>query len=226
MVRSACSAARRVSVAVAGPSTPTTVTARPAAGTFTTAPIAWARAHDIVTTRTFQRFAPPAGGRSESMQTLYDQWREATLQRYDTTGDFINIERLGFPAAEADSRSSTLIRAAPLPDPVPQKVVWWINDFPYFLEEGVEHHVIWLSGFGDATSASIERHPAVVAELQARRPPELYARLRPSPCLPCMAVNHKTTQPPTAARSSHSHTTLTDTHTHGLMDAPLSSLFE
>ena len=136
---------------------------------FTRTPITWARAYDIVTTRTFHRFSPPGGGRSERMQSLYDEWRESTLQRYATTGDFVNIERLGFPP-DPSRGSGSLIQAAPLPDPVPQRIIWWINDFPYFLEDGVEHHVVWLSGFGDA--ASVEQHPAILAEIRANRPPD------------------------------------------------------
>ena len=26
-------------------------------------------------------------------------------------------------------------------DPIPRQIIWWINDFPYWLETGVEHHV-------------------------------------------------------------------------------------
>lgn len=136
---------------------------------FTETPITWARAYDIVTSRTFHRFSPPGGGRSETMQSLYDEWRKKTLQRYATTGDFVNIERLGFPP-DPTGGSDRLIKAAPLPDPVPQKIIWWINDFPYFLEDGIEHHVVWLSGFGDA--ASVEQHPAILAEIRANRPPD------------------------------------------------------
>jgi hypothetical protein len=145
---------------------------------FTRTPITWARAQDIVSTRTFTRFSPPGGGRSETVQSLYDMWRDDTLERYASVADFINIERLGFPRDPA-SGTSTLIRAAPLPDPPPRKIVWWINDFPYFLEDGVEHHVVWLSGFGDAPS--LELHPAIVAEIRANRPPELYGL---HPCWP------------------------------------------
>jgi hypothetical protein len=173
MVRSsACAAACRVrrAGAAGAPNVSSTGTSGQIQN-FTRTPISWARAHDIVSTRTFTRFSPPGGGRSESMQSLYDTWRENTLQRYETVGDFINIERLGFPP-DPDPGNSKLVRAAPLPDPLPRKIIWWINDFPYLLEEGVEHHVVWLSGFGDA--ASIEQHPAIVAEIHANRPPELY----------------------------------------------------
>ena len=51
--------------------------------------------------------------------------------------------------------------------PFPRKVIWWPNDFPYFVEPGIEHHVIWVSGFADAP---LETHPEIVAELERQRP--------------------------------------------------------
>ena len=60
---------------------------------------------------------------------------------------------------------------AVVPHPPPRRVVWWANDFAYHLEPGIEHHCLWLSGFDDVDSMSLERHPYVLSELRRRRPP-------------------------------------------------------
>ena len=46
-------------------------------------------------------------------------------------------------------------------------MIWCPNDFPYFVEPGIEHHVTWVSGFADAPLGT---HPEIVAELERQRP--------------------------------------------------------
>jgi len=136
----------------------------PAPDTYTTSPLTWARAAKVVGERDFQSFAPPQGGRSQQMQADYDGWRlHGALAGYVSISDFIKIERLGLASAEeADGRLGCAE-----PEPFPRKVIWWPNDFPYFVEPGIEHHVIWVSGFA---GAPLETHPEIAAELERQRP--------------------------------------------------------
>lgn len=48
------------------------------------------------------------------------------------------------------------------PEHVPQRVVWAVNDFPYSLAPGIEHHCVWApshqAAAPDALAACIEEN--------------------------------------------------------------------
>lgn len=66
-----------------------------------------------------------------------------------------------------DDGSGRLRVQRPVVDAATARVVWRPNDFPYYLEDGIEHNCVWFER-GSHTEAELA---AVIA---AHRPPETY----------------------------------------------------
>eukprot|EP00747_Dinoflagellata_sp_TGD_P182347 gnl/TRDRNA2_/TRDRNA2_36563_c0_seq1.p1 gnl/TRDRNA2_/TRDRNA2_36563_c0~~gnl/TRDRNA2_/TRDRNA2_36563_c0_seq1.p1 ORF type:complete len:258 (+),score=23.07 gnl/TRDRNA2_/TRDRNA2_36563_c0_seq1:66-776(+) len=78
-------------------------------------------------------------GRSAAQVQMYNAYKDELLKTYATVADFMLVEIFRF-----DTRTDENARKiALLPEKVPHGVVWKLNDFPYYLEDGIEHHCMW-----------------------------------------------------------------------------------
>eukprot|EP00730_Choanoeca_flexa_P013786 TRINITY_DN5709_c0_g2_i1.p1 TRINITY_DN5709_c0_g2~~TRINITY_DN5709_c0_g2_i1.p1 ORF type:complete len:442 (+),score=70.40 TRINITY_DN5709_c0_g2_i1:63-1388(+) len=101
-------------------------------------PLSWLAVKACVAQKRFECLR-----RSEISLAAYRAFRKQTLESYDSMGDMVMEAKLGYPT-EINPDTNKL-RAVP-PDPVPNKLLFVPNDFPYYYEGGVEHHVLWVQG--------------------------------------------------------------------------------
>ena len=88
------------------------------------------------------------------------------LTQYASVGDYILSREFGFVTEPRDDGR----RAAVAPPGFTRAVAWAPNDFPYFFEAGMEHHILWCAGGAlsdDELAEHIEKHrPAERYEVQ------------------------------------------------------------
>jgi hypothetical protein len=74
---------------------------------------------------------------------------------YASVGDYILARLFGF-ATQSDSGAGGKRRAV-APPGFTRAVAFAPNDFPYFFEAGMEHHILWCAG-GALSDAEIAQH--------------------------------------------------------------------
>ena len=79
-------------------------------------------------------------GRSEEVLRLYRTFSADILKEYTSMGDYVCHTVFGYPL-EIDP--STSKKHAIIPEPKGSRLAFRPNDFPYYFEEGIEHHVLW-----------------------------------------------------------------------------------
>ncbi|KAK9818142.1 hypothetical protein WJX72_007762 [[Myrmecia] bisecta] len=83
-------------------------------------------------------------GRHPSDIIVYRRFRSKVLKEYVSMGDFIKVSVFGFEiTTEADGRKAAVTPSEPAQPPDSPTIYWKPNDFPYYLDEGVEHHCVW-----------------------------------------------------------------------------------
>lgn len=108
----------------------------------------------------------------------YMKWTSETLARYGSITNYLCQERLNWeplPAVNDDSSSQFDFRnAVPFADPADYKIL--LNDWPYGLDLGITHLVVWLKtpisvdeATGDLTASSRELIDSFVATTFIRR---------------------------------------------------------
>ncbi|KAK3279571.1 hypothetical protein CYMTET_8372 [Cymbomonas tetramitiformis] len=83
-------------------------------------------------------------GRLRAPLMDYRAQLEQLKEKYHTVGDLMLSTIFGFEL-RAHSESGKL--EAVWPSPVIPMTVWKLNDFPYALEDGLEHHCLWSTEF-------------------------------------------------------------------------------
>lgn len=80
-------------------------------------------------------------------------------QQYASVSDYVKASVLGAPTApNAEGKLEATVAAAAAaanganggaengtPKPPERRLIWRLNDFPYYYEPGVEHHLLWCT---------------------------------------------------------------------------------
>mmetsp|Transcript_3266 Transcript_3266/g.4447 ORF Transcript_3266/g.4447 Transcript_3266/m.4447 type:complete len:169 (-) Transcript_3266:162-668(-) len=101
-------------------------------------PLSWGEICDFISNKQYSKL-----GRMPAEIQVYREFRTILMERYKTVGDFILSSVFEFDCVET-SDSKTL--EAIWPSLTKYQLVWRENDFPYSLEDGIEHHVLWTTG--------------------------------------------------------------------------------
>jgi hypothetical protein len=102
----------------------------------------WEEVHDVIQKREFARL-----GRLEDDFAVYSKFMDEVKKKYVTVGDYILHSKFGYPCVptpinESDPSETKL--AAVVPEHIDNDlIIWTKNDFPYALEEPIEHYLIW-----------------------------------------------------------------------------------
>ncbi|KAJ3236788.1 hypothetical protein HDU81_010357 [Chytriomyces hyalinus] len=112
--------------------------------------LSWHEVRDTVDTLQLHRFS-----RTPAVTASYLDYLHGHVKRYFSVSDCVKVETLGFPAYYKDG----LIHAVPVEKAVGWKVRPWtltLNRFPYALNDGVEHWVLWSIGPNELSTKQIE----------------------------------------------------------------------
>lgn len=112
-------------------------------------------------------------GRSKQGIKEYQRFKEQILLKYVSLVDFIKITKLSFESRTGDAGKLSAIE--PTAEPVPPKVLWIPNDFPYSFEAGVQHDCIWSTKpmTPEAIEATIQQRIPEHEHVWFVNPPEL-----------------------------------------------------
>lgn len=91
-------------------------------------------------------------------------------EEWVSTEDYLLARYFSFPASKCSDRQK--LRVSPPADGVPTTLVWAVNDFPYSLEPGIEHHCVWAPSHEAAAPAALE------AFIEVHRPGNTWETLR------------------------------------------------
>jgi hypothetical protein len=73
----------------------------------------------------------------------YRAYRTLINEQYVSMGDMVLERKLGYKTSI--DPSSGKLKAQP-PSPTVARTSFLANDFPYYMEDGIEHHVLWVEG--------------------------------------------------------------------------------
>ncbi|CAD7699728.1 unnamed protein product [Ostreobium quekettii] len=79
-------------------------------------------------------------GRSAERAKMYKAGKQELLEEFVSIVDAIKINKLGFSYTFTDGGKKIAADAQPSDS---QVIAFAENDFPYSLEDGIEHHVLW-----------------------------------------------------------------------------------
>ncbi|KAI8967119.1 hypothetical protein BDF20DRAFT_902672 [Mycotypha africana] len=74
--------------------------------------------------------------RNREAQAIYQEWIKNTLKKYGTLENFLLKEKIHFPAEDIDMDDHDKQNRSPA-------ILILPNDFPYSVEPGIEHILIW-----------------------------------------------------------------------------------
>jgi len=77
--------------------------------------------------------------RSPQVLSDYHAYVARINSEYETMADYVRARYFGFAIVPTENNK----KKAQIPDPIEHKIIWTMNEFPYYLEEGIEHHLIW-----------------------------------------------------------------------------------
>jgi hypothetical protein len=107
--------------------------------------LSWAEVQAIVRHKRFDLF-----GRLPGPLVVYLEFMSKVKQTYKTVGDYVLHSKFGYPCQpqriidDVVGGNSTTKLVALLPDTINNDIaIWDKNDFPYALEDEIQHHLIW-----------------------------------------------------------------------------------
>ncbi|KAK9800806.1 hypothetical protein WJX73_008400 [Symbiochloris irregularis] len=105
-------------------------------------PMTWDIASGLVKEHTFESLGQL--GRDPADLVVYRRFKAQTLEEWSSMADYVQAHILGYETqTSAEDGKKSAVRPSSTPEQPP--IIWRPNDFPYNLEEGVEHHNIWCS---------------------------------------------------------------------------------
>eukprot|EP00053_Salpingoeca_punica_P010874 m.97223 g.97223 ORF g.97223 m.97223 type:complete len:229 (-) comp15518_c0_seq2:546-1232(-) len=96
-------------------------------------PQTWQEVTDLISTGRVEYL-----GRTVQDLATYSVWRDRMLLTHHTVGDVVLNAVFKYPLVLDNGK----LRAQ-LPESPGKRIIFRLNDFPYSLEAGIEHHVIW-----------------------------------------------------------------------------------
>lgn len=99
-------------------------------------PMSWKELGDLIVEGTLESLGKL--GRSEADLKVYREFMAGVRNDYASVGDFIKID-----VFEAAVHSSDGKKHAVDVEHASERVVWRLNDFPYNLEDGIQHWLLW-----------------------------------------------------------------------------------
>jgi len=113
--------------------------------------------------------------RSKTGLAAYRAYRKQITDEYDSMGDMVMERKLGY-STDINPASGKL-KAVP-PSPPVARTLFDSNDFPYYMDDGIEHHVLWIEGQPvtlELVRSLLHRHrdPALYDVLSFINPPHL-----------------------------------------------------
>jgi len=89
--------------------------------------------------------------RSAQQLAEYRAWRNETLAKFDTIADYLRHRVFGHRLRRQGNGRHVAEPPSPNDEP---RIVWRPNDFPYYFEAGIEHHILWYEQ-GPPTDESV-----------------------------------------------------------------------
>jgi hypothetical protein len=109
----------------------------------------------------------PKLSRSEQQQHDYEVFRCHMKRQYASSADYILISKFGFRAVSDGSAHRWKATPSLSEIEIPQKILVR-NDFPYYVEEGVSHYVLWKTKEKITKEEIIEAQEQLKTQLEAR----------------------------------------------------------
>eukprot|EP00746_Dinoflagellata_sp_MGD_P130720 gnl/MRDRNA2_/MRDRNA2_64612_c0_seq1.p1 gnl/MRDRNA2_/MRDRNA2_64612_c0~~gnl/MRDRNA2_/MRDRNA2_64612_c0_seq1.p1 ORF type:complete len:387 (-),score=59.44 gnl/MRDRNA2_/MRDRNA2_64612_c0_seq1:40-1200(-) len=101
-------------------------------------PLCWSIVVDAVSSGDLDRMGRGMYRRTKAQEESYNLYRKRLLEEWSTIGECLKTVIFGFSSETENGK----LKSIPYSDGT-HRVVWRRNEFPYFLEPGIEHHCIW-----------------------------------------------------------------------------------
>ena len=80
--------------------------------------------------------------RTHAMQKQYSEFSKRLKEEWVSVGDALLHRLFCWPSARCPERGKLMASA---PSALQPQLLWAVNDFPYALSEGIQHHCVWSS---------------------------------------------------------------------------------
>merc|ERR1719428_1655183 len=91
-------------------------------------------------------------GRSAKQMSDYKDYRAGVLEEYASLGELLKESALGWDTRLGEDGKKVAFSSEKIPE---EQTVFRVNEWPYYLGEGLEHHCIWTTKL-PLTSARVE----------------------------------------------------------------------
>jgi hypothetical protein len=122
--------------------------------------LSWSTLRSIILSSDLVKLA-----RSEEQKLTYRRGRDTIHSEWDSIYDYLLCKKFGFN--EISNESTSKKRSDPTFDTLKSqwdkepnnsyRMVLCLNDYPYYLEPGIEHWILWKLGGQDVTDDEIDR---------------------------------------------------------------------